>query len=59
MAQPEISSEQVHVQVGRGAMRLEGENSNAYYAMSNTIEGAVRLGHTRGRGRRQSERSRR
>lgn len=31
-------------QIGRLAMRHEGENWNAYYAMPDTMEGAILLG---------------
>lgn len=34
-------------QVGRLAMRHEGENWNAYYAMPGTMEGAIFLGSIR------------
>lgn len=34
-------------QVGRLAMRHEGENWNAYYAMPGTMEGAIHLGSIR------------
>jgi len=34
-------------QVGRLAMRVEGDNWNAYYAMTNTMEGALFLGSIR------------
>jgi hypothetical protein len=33
--------------VGRLALRVEGENWNAYYAMPETMEGAVPLGSIR------------
>ena len=32
------------VQVGRLAMRVEGDNWNAYYALPDTMEGAIPLG---------------
>lgn len=35
------------VQIGRLAMRVEGEYWNAYYMMPNTVEGAVLLGSIR------------
>ena len=35
------------VQVGRLAMRIEGDNWNAYYALQDTMEGAVLLGSIR------------
>ena len=47
MAKPEMRSEQIRGQVGRLAMRVEGENWNAYYAIPNVMEGAVRLGSLR------------
>lgn len=34
-------------QVGRLALRAEGENWNAYYAMPDTMEGALYLGSIR------------
>ena len=34
----------VRVKLGRLAMRVEGDKWNAYYAMSDTMEGAVLLG---------------
>jgi hypothetical protein len=52
-AKREMSSDQVHVQVGRRAMRLESENWNACYAMSNIMAGAVRF-HPSGRRHRQA-----
>jgi hypothetical protein len=33
--------------VGRLALRIEGENWNAYYAMPNTMQGAIPLGSIR------------
>jgi hypothetical protein len=33
--------------VGRLALRVEGENWNAYYAMPDTMEGAIPLGSIR------------
>lgn len=41
---PEI---QGHAQVGRLAMREEGENWVAYYAQTGTMEGAIFLGSIR------------
>lgn len=35
------------VKIGRLAMRHEGESWNAYYAMPNTMEGAIPLGSIR------------
>lgn len=35
------------MQVGRLAMRQEGDNWNAYYAMPGTMEGAIFLGSIR------------
>lgn len=35
------------VKLGRLAMREEGENWNAYYAMPDTMEGAIYLGSIR------------
>lgn len=35
------------VKIGRLAMREEGENWNAYYAMPETMEGAIYLGSIR------------
>lgn len=37
-------SEQKGPQIGRLALRLEGDNWNAYYAQTGTMEGAVFLG---------------
>lgn len=34
-------------EVGRLAMRVEGDNWNAYYALTNTMEGAIYLGSIR------------
>ena len=34
-------------QIGRLAMRQEGENWNAYYALTDTMEGAIFLGSIR------------
>jgi hypothetical protein len=39
-------SQQRH-QIGRLAMRVEGENWNAYYASRDTMEGAIPLGSIR------------
>jgi hypothetical protein len=36
-----------HTQIGRLALRQEGENWNAYYAMSDTMDGAIFLGSIR------------
>ena len=47
MAKPEMRSEQIRVQVGRLVMRVEGENWNAYHAIPNVTDGAVRLGSLR------------
>jgi hypothetical protein len=35
------------IRVGSLAMRVEGENWDAYYAMPNAMEGAIRLGSIR------------
>lgn len=32
------------IQVGRLALRIEGENWNAYYAMPDTMDGAMQIG---------------
>lgn len=42
-----IDVEQEHVQLGRLAMRVEGQLWVAYYAMSETMEGAIFLGSIR------------
>ena len=42
-----MSKDSKKTQVGRLAMRVEGEFWNAYYALPNTMEGALLLGSIR------------
>lgn len=42
-----ITDKEGLVQIGRLAMRREGDNWNAYYAEENTMDGAIYLGSIR------------